>query len=92
MKNVSYYHDPIWNGGVGELGEGGDVTYNRANKNAVFLRKTRWWFQYFTFKLLILPSTKLIIAVFSTLRGGGSMCNLFDGVETFGLKLHFLFS
>lgn len=25
-------------------------------------------FQYFTFKLLILPSTKLIIAVFSTLQ------------------------
>lgn len=78
MKNVSnYYHDkvPIWNGG----GAGG--YFEQHNRTDDVTSTVGWWdeqtmvsygddilFQYFTFELLILPLTKLIIAVFSTLQ------------------------
>lgn len=83
MKNVSnYYHDkvPIWNGGVGggggrvfwtTLGRADDVTSTagwRDKQNVVSYGDDDILFQYFTFKLLILPLTKLIIAVLSTLQ------------------------
>lgn len=75
---------PIWNGGVGGgFGEGVGGYFEQhlaalmtllqlwvgGMNNTWFLMEMMiLYFQYFTFKLLILPVTKLIVAVFSALQ------------------------
>lgn len=64
------------------MGEGAGGYFEQHNRTYDVTSTVGWWdeqtmvsygdddilFQYFTFELLILPLTKLIIAVFSTLQ------------------------